>query len=226
MLVAALLWLWYKLLPHTDLSKHRQTFILEAAAGSLLLYCVSVMAAGRNSETRDCWWNWGKCRLTRSGHTRRDYITSSRSADAPNGSQRIVTGTLSNLSGTQMGENKEKSPDGVKYYRLSEIEEQNTFKSTWIIIHNKVYDVTKFLEEVRNSLVTGAQLGQNRTTTGNTPNCVRTETCHHSCNTDVSRPLLNTTFFDWSLVVNLWETTAKYKHIKNSIDNIKKSSVY
>uniref|UniRef100_A0A3B4Z4W0 Cytochrome b5 n=1 Tax=Stegastes partitus TaxID=144197 RepID=A0A3B4Z4W0_9TELE len=38
-------------------------------------------------------------------------------------------------------------PGGVKYFRLSEIEEQNTFKSTWIIIHNKVYDVTKFLEE-------------------------------------------------------------------------------
>ncbi|KAM8731347.1 cytochrome b5 [Acanthopagrus schlegelii] len=46
-----------------------------------------------------------------------------------------------------MGENEEKSPDGVKYYRLSEIQEQNSFKSTWIIIHNKVYDVTKFLEE-------------------------------------------------------------------------------
>ncbi|XP_044032211.1 cytochrome b5 isoform X1 [Siniperca chuatsi] len=46
-----------------------------------------------------------------------------------------------------MGENEEKSPDGVRYYRLSEIEEQNTFKSTWIIINNKVYDVTKFLEE-------------------------------------------------------------------------------
>ena len=159
---------------------HRKTFILEAAAGSLLLCCGAVMAVGRDSETRDCWWNWGKCRLTRSGHTRWDYITSSRSADAPNGSQRIVTGTLSHLSGTQMGENKEKSPDGVKYYRLSEIEEQNTFKSTWIIIHNKVYDVTKFLEEVRNSLVPGAQLGQNRTTTGSTPNCVRTETCQHT----------------------------------------------
>lgn len=52
-----------------------------------------------------------------------------------------------------MGENEEKSPDGVKYYRLSEIQEQNSFKSTWIIIHNKVYDVTKFLEEVRSSLV-------------------------------------------------------------------------
>ncbi|XP_071340459.1 cytochrome b5 isoform X2 [Trachinotus anak] len=46
-----------------------------------------------------------------------------------------------------MGEKEEQSPGGVKYYRLSEIEEQNTFKSTWIIIHNKVYDVTKFLEE-------------------------------------------------------------------------------
>lgn len=46
-----------------------------------------------------------------------------------------------------MGEEK-KSSEGVKYYRLAEIEKQNSFKSTWIIIHNKVYDVTKFLEEV------------------------------------------------------------------------------
>lgn len=35
----------------------------------------------------------------------------------------------------------------VKYYRLSEVEERNTFKSTWIIINHKIYDVTKFLEE-------------------------------------------------------------------------------
>ncbi|XP_061569276.1 cytochrome b5 [Cololabis saira] len=38
-------------------------------------------------------------------------------------------------------------PAGVKYYRLDEISQQNSFKSTWIIIHNKVYDVTRFLEE-------------------------------------------------------------------------------
>ncbi|XP_010750049.1 cytochrome b5 isoform X1 [Larimichthys crocea] len=44
-----------------------------------------------------------------------------------------------------MGDQEEQSP--VKYYRLSEVEEQNTFKSTWIIINNQVYDVTKFLEE-------------------------------------------------------------------------------
>lgn len=47
-----------------------------------------------------------------------------------------------------MGEQEEQSPAGVKYYRLSEIEAQNSAKSTWIIIHNQVYDVTKFLEEV------------------------------------------------------------------------------
>ncbi|KAM3860796.1 cytochrome b5 [Diretmus argenteus] len=46
-----------------------------------------------------------------------------------------------------MGETGGKCQDAVKYFRLSEIEEQNTFKSTWIIINNNVYDVTKFLEE-------------------------------------------------------------------------------
>lgn len=46
-----------------------------------------------------------------------------------------------------MGEKEDQSPEGAKYYRLSEIEEQNSAKSTWIIIHNQVYDVTKFLEE-------------------------------------------------------------------------------
>uniref|UniRef100_A0A672QVC5 Cytochrome b5 n=1 Tax=Sinocyclocheilus grahami TaxID=75366 RepID=A0A672QVC5_SINGR len=44
-------------------------------------------------------------------------------------------------------ETNETDGTGVKYYRLSEVEERNSFKSTWIIIHNKVYDVTKFLEE-------------------------------------------------------------------------------
>uniref|UniRef100_A0A3P8RVS5 Cytochrome b5 n=1 Tax=Amphiprion percula TaxID=161767 RepID=A0A3P8RVS5_AMPPE len=46
-----------------------------------------------------------------------------------------------------MGEQQQQSPAGVKYFRLSEIEEQNSFKSTWIIVHHRVYDVTKFLEE-------------------------------------------------------------------------------
>ncbi|XP_014666056.1 PREDICTED: cytochrome b5-like isoform X2 [Priapulus caudatus] len=33
----------------------------------------------------------------------------------------------------------------VKYYALKEVEEHNNEKSLWVVIHNKVYDVTMFL---------------------------------------------------------------------------------
>lgn len=44
----------------------------------------------------------------------------------------------------------QESTNGVsaQYYRLTEVEERNSFKTTWIIINHKIYDVTKFLEEV------------------------------------------------------------------------------
>lgn len=42
----------------------------------------------------------------------------------------------------------EKSEQAVKYYRLDEIQKHNHSKSTWLILHYKVYDLTKFLEEV------------------------------------------------------------------------------
>ena len=35
----------------------------------------------------------------------------------------------------------------VKYYTLEEIRKHNHSKSTWVILHHKVYDLTKFLEE-------------------------------------------------------------------------------
>lgn len=35
-----------------------------------------------------------------------------------------------------------------KVFRLKEIAERKDAKSAWIIIHNNVYDVTKFLDEV------------------------------------------------------------------------------
>ncbi|XP_021562617.1 cytochrome b5 isoform X3 [Carlito syrichta] len=41
----------------------------------------------------------------------------------------------------------EQSDEAVKYYTLEEIKEHNHSKSTWIILHHKVYDLTKFLEE-------------------------------------------------------------------------------
>lgn len=35
----------------------------------------------------------------------------------------------------------------VKYYTLEEIRKHNHSKSTWLILHHKVYDLTKFMEE-------------------------------------------------------------------------------
>lgn len=43
----------------------------------------------------------------------------------------------------------ETSDKCVKYYTLEEITAHNTSKDTWLIIHDKVYDVSSFLEEVR-----------------------------------------------------------------------------
>ncbi|KAJ8272872.1 hypothetical protein GJAV_G00094420 [Gymnothorax javanicus] len=46
-----------------------------------------------------------------------------------------------------VSEEQQSATQTIKYYRLSEVEERNTFKSTWIIVNHKIYDVTKFLEE-------------------------------------------------------------------------------
>ncbi|XP_066569896.1 cytochrome b5 type B [Amia ocellicauda] len=49
-----------------------------------------------------------------------------------------------------MGEenNTETNSDpNVKYYTLEEIKQHNTSKNTWLILHDKIYDVTGFLEE-------------------------------------------------------------------------------
>ncbi|XP_008848889.1 cytochrome b5 [Nannospalax galili] len=35
----------------------------------------------------------------------------------------------------------------VKYYTLEEIQKHKDSRSTWVILHHKVYDLTKFLEE-------------------------------------------------------------------------------
>lgn len=36
----------------------------------------------------------------------------------------------------------------AKTYTLAEIEKHNEKNSAWLLIHNAVYDVTKFMEEV------------------------------------------------------------------------------
>lgn len=40
---------------------------------------------------------------------------------------------------------------GVKYFTLDEIKGHNMSNDTWLVIHDKVYDITRFLEEVRNT---------------------------------------------------------------------------
>lgn len=52
---------------------------------------------------------------------------------------------------TNVEENGETVEDGVKYYTLEEIRVHNMISDTWLIIHDKVYDITRFLEEVRNT---------------------------------------------------------------------------
>lgn len=50
--------------------------------------------------------------------------------------------------GSPRSEMAEQSDQTVKYYTLEEIQKHNHSKSTWLILHHKVYDLTKFLEEV------------------------------------------------------------------------------
>ncbi|GCC27679.1 cytochrome b5 type B isoform X1 [Chiloscyllium punctatum] len=48
-----------------------------------------------------------------------------------------------------MGESKDKidCEPTVNYITMEEVKTHNSSKSTWLVIHDKVYDVTKFLEE-------------------------------------------------------------------------------
>ncbi|XP_044055833.1 cytochrome b5 isoform X2 [Siniperca chuatsi] len=48
---------------------------------------------------------------------------------------------------TNVKENGETVECGVKYYTLEEIRVHNMSSDTWLIIHDKVYDITGFLEE-------------------------------------------------------------------------------
>lgn len=55
-----------------------------------------------------------------------------------------------NTSSKTEDENHLPAEDGdVKCYTREEVQAHNMSKDTWLIIHDKVYDITGFLEEVR-----------------------------------------------------------------------------
>ncbi|XP_039254079.1 cytochrome b5-like [Styela clava] len=45
-----------------------------------------------------------------------------------------------------MAESQQKETS-KKVFRIDEVKQHNSVKSSWLVIHNKVYDVTKFLED-------------------------------------------------------------------------------
>uniref|UniRef100_A0A8C6PAG2 Cytochrome b5 type B n=1 Tax=Nothobranchius furzeri TaxID=105023 RepID=A0A8C6PAG2_NOTFU len=44
-------------------------------------------------------------------------------------------------------DNDKTSDGGVKFYTLEDVRVHNMINDTWLIIHDKVYDISKFLEE-------------------------------------------------------------------------------
>lgn len=57
------------------------------------------------------------------------------------------TNDISRNADSVPGGNGGSSENCVKYFTLEEIRSHNTCKDTWLIIHDKVYDVSAFLEE-------------------------------------------------------------------------------
>lgn len=47
-------------------------------------------------------------------------------------------------------EDKQTTSSEIKLLTRKQVEEHKNSKETWIIIHNNVYDVTEFLNEVNN----------------------------------------------------------------------------
>lgn len=61
--------------------------------------------------------------------------------------ENIINTSNGSTNTAAVEENGEAAECGVKYYTLEEIRAHNMSNDTWLIIHDKVYDITGFLEE-------------------------------------------------------------------------------
>lgn len=59
------------------------------------------------------------------------------------------TGSSVNRENQNTKDENTQEDSGVKYYTRKEVQVHNMSKDTWLIIHEKVYDITSFMEEVR-----------------------------------------------------------------------------
>ncbi|XP_040900394.1 cytochrome b5 [Toxotes jaculatrix] len=59
----------------------------------------------------------------------------------------LINSGNGSANNTNAEENGETVGSDVKYYTLEEIRVHNMSNDTWLIIHDKVYDITSFLEE-------------------------------------------------------------------------------
>merc|ERR1712087_557203 len=56
-------------------------------------------------------------------------------------------GLISRVSSRTYRNSKKNNQTMTKTYRLSEIKSHNTKKSSWMVIHNKVYNITDFISD-------------------------------------------------------------------------------
>lgn len=54
---------------------------------------------------------------------------------------------MATVEGTGSGEKEQGGETSVTYYRLEEVAKRNSVKELWLVIHGRVYDVTRFLDE-------------------------------------------------------------------------------
>uniref|UniRef100_A0A8C9WKD1 Cytochrome b5 type B n=1 Tax=Scleropages formosus TaxID=113540 RepID=A0A8C9WKD1_SCLFO len=47
----------------------------------------------------------------------------------------------------RLGGDKRRAKDGVTFYTLEEVKQHNTSTDSWLVIHDRVYDISSFLEE-------------------------------------------------------------------------------
>lgn len=55
---------------------------------------------------------------------------------------------MATAEGGSGGEKGQGGETSVTYYRLEEVAKRNSLKELWLVIHGRVYDVTRFLNEV------------------------------------------------------------------------------